>query len=162
MTRRRLASAAPFAAPVAALLVLAVAAPGCKKSGESAAPTSGADEDEGGSAGGGGGGEGDEGGGEEFLTASGFEEFVQGKGGEVSECFSEASEKTPGLGGKLILDFTIAGDGSVESTAVGEGSTLTDATFVGCVQKKAAGWRLPKTRDGEAMTLSFPFALSGG
>lgn len=156
MSRRRPASVAPFAA----LLVLAAAAPGCKKSGESAPPT-GVEEDEGEGAGGGGSSD-DEGGGEEFLTASGFEEFVQGKGGEVSECFSEASEKTPGIGGKLILDFTIAGDGSVESTAVGEGSTLTDATFVGCVQKAAASWRLPKTRDGKSMTLSFPFALSGG
>ncbi|MEZ4449236.1 MAG: AgmX/PglI C-terminal domain-containing protein [Nannocystaceae bacterium] len=143
------------ASPLALALLLALPL-ACKKSGESAAPTEASDDDDDDDRGG---DDDDDDAAEATLNHSTFEEIVGDHMGEVSECFSAAAEATPGLAGTLSLTFSIQGDGTVESTSVAEGSTLTDAGFVECVQGKVAGWRFPKTPSGEPMTLTFPFKL---
>jgi hypothetical protein len=143
-------------APLAFALLLALPL-ACKKSGDATPPDGDAAGDEEDHAGGG--DDGDEGGAEATLNHDSFEETVGEHMGEVSECFSAAAEATPELAGTLSLTFTVAGDGTVASTEAAEGSTLTDAAFVDCLKGKAAGWRFPKTPNGESMTLTFPFKL---
>ena len=144
--------------PLTACLPLLLAlAPACKKSGEAAPPGRPAADDDDDERGGG--SADDDSPAEETLTASGFEDYVQGKSSEIAECFTQAADKTPGIGGQAVFDFTIAGDGRVQSAALDGSSTLKDPAFVACVQERAAAWRLPKTRDGAPMTLTFPFTL---
>ena len=144
--------------PFTACLPLLLLAPACKKSGEAAPPDRAAADDDDDDARGGGGHDGDVAA-EETLTASGFEDYVQGKSSEIAACFTQAAEKTPGIGGQAVFDFTIAGDGRVQSVVLDGSSTLKDPAFVACVEERAAAWRLPKTRDGAPMTLTFPFTL---
>lgn len=112
----------------------------------------------GGSDDGDGGGGGYDGPREEVLTVDSFEETMQGKQGEVADCFAQAKEAKPDLAGKLALDITVGGDGSVSSVKFDEGSSITEASITACVEEKAKGWRFPKTRDGDEMTL--PYSLN--
>ncbi len=134
---------------------------GCKKEAESKPPG-----DEG--AGGGGGadaGGGDAGGGgggevEEILTVDTFEETMQGKQGDVADCFAAAKEANPKLSGKLVLGITVGGDGAVAVVKFDDSSTIKEATITTCVEEKAKGWKFPKTRDGKEMTLPYSLNLS--
>ena len=96
----------------------------------------------------------------EFLTVDVFEDVMNAKTGEVTECFAAAKEKTPALGGKLMLEFTIDGTGKVSAVKTEDASTVKDAGLTTCVTDKAKVWEFPKTRDGQTMTLAFAFNLS--
>lgn len=96
----------------------------------------------------------------EFLTVDVFEDVMNAKTGEVTECFAAAKEKTPALGGKLMLEFTIDGTGKVSAVKTEDASTVKDPGLTTCVTDKAKAWEFPKTRDGQTMTLAFAFNLS--
>jgi len=96
----------------------------------------------------------------EFLTVDVFEDVMNAKTGEVTECFAAAKEKTPVLGGKLMLEFTIDGTGKVSAVKTEDASTVKDPGLTTCVTDKAKAWEFPKTRDGQTMTLAFAFNLS--
>lgn len=95
---------------------------------------------------------------EEILTVDGFEETMQGKQGDVADCFAQAKEAKPDLSGKLSLDITVAGDGSVAGVTFDDASTIKEASITTCVAEKAKGWKFAKTRDGQEMTL--PYSLN--
>ena len=131
----------------------------CKKQADSSPP----DGDKAGEGGSGGGEQaGDAGGdaemGEEFLSVDGFEETMQGKQGDVADCFAQAKEAKPDLSGKLALDITVGGDGSVSAVKFDDASTIKEASITSCVEEKAKGWKFAKTRDGKEMTL--PYSLN--
>ncbi|MCA9636896.1 MAG: AgmX/PglI C-terminal domain-containing protein [Myxococcales bacterium] len=143
------------------LLALALTlAPACKKEGESAPPSGGGEVDGGGDDGDA--GDGDGGAAEQYLSQGVFEEEVQGHMDDVGECYGQASADNPELAGKVIVNFTIAGDGSVSAAEIDEGSTLNDEAMNTCLKGKIAGWRFSKTSSGEPMSLVFPFNLSPG
>lgn len=95
----------------------------------------------------------------EVLTVDVFEETVQGKTGDVTDCLAKAREAKPDLAGKLVYDFTIAGDGKVSEVKPDPASTLKDEGMNACVIEKAKTWQFPKTRDGESMTLPYTFSM---
>lgn len=132
----------------------------CKKQADSTTPDETDKPDSGPAdatdAGGGGGGGGDAG--EEVLSVDAFEEAMQGKQSDVADCFGEAKEKKPDLSGKLALDITVAGDGSVSGVTFDDTSTIKEASITACVAEKAKGWKFPRTSDGNAMTL--PYSLN--
>lgn len=143
-----------------AVLAGALATTACKKDGDAKPPEGSGD----GEVADGGGGEGGGGGGEEaeeaeFLTVDVFEETLQSKNGDVAECFGKAKESKPDLSGTLMLDFTVGGDGVVTEVKADEGSTIKDDGLNACVLEKAKGWKFPKTRKGEPMTLPFKFSM---
>ena len=96
----------------------------------------------------------------EFLTVDAFEETIDAKKGDVTDCFATAKEAKPDLGGKLALEFTIGGDGKVTAVKVEAGSTINDPGLTTCVTDKAKSWQFAKTRDGEPMVLPYSFNLS--
>ena len=97
---------------------------------------------------------------EDVLTVDSFEETMQSKQGDVADCFAQAKESKPDLAGKLALDVTVAGDGSVSSVKFDEGSSIKEASITTCIEGKAKGWKFPKTRDGSEMTLPYALNLS--
>ncbi len=143
------------------LLGLAIAAaPACKKDEESTPPVETADDidDE---------GDDDEGDVDEDeddapeqLSQTLFEETVQGNMDDVLDCYTQAAAENPELAGKVIVAFTIAADGSVESATIDESSTLNDEAMNTCLDGKFRAWSFAKPPSGESMTLSFPFSLA--
>jgi hypothetical protein len=143
------------------LLVVAAGAltlAACKKSSDTTAPDSGSDvsqpEDNGGDA------APEEDSAPEFLTVDVFEDVVNQKTSDVTDCFAAAKEKKPDLGGKLMLEFTIDGTGKVSEVKTESGSTVNDPGLTTCVTDKARTWAFPKTRDGQPMTLPYSFNLT--
>jgi len=144
------------------VLVGALALTACKKDGDAKPPEDGGDGGEvadGGGGEGGGGGGGEEAEEAEFLTVDVFEETLQSKNGDVAECFGKAKETKADLGGTLMLDFTVGGDGVVTEVKADDASTIKDDGLNACVLEKAKTWKFPKTRKGEPMTLPFKFSM---
>lgn len=143
------------------LAICLVSLGACKKQADSSPPDGdkAGDQD---AAGGGGDAAADAGGdaaaSEELLSVDGFEEAMQGKQGDVADCFAQAKEAKPDLSGKLALDITVGGDGSVAGVKFDDGSTIKEANITACVEEKAKGWKFAKTRDGKEMTL--PYSLN--
>lgn len=132
----------------------------CKKQADSTPPDGGdsSDQTRSDASDAGGGGEGGDDAREEVLTVDAFEEAMQGKQSDVADCFGEAKAAKPDLSGKLALDITVAGDGSVASVKFDESTTIKEASITSCVEEKAKGWKFPKTQDGNEMTL--PYSLN--
>lgn len=145
--------------PLLAVLASALSLPACKKQEDSKPPGDAADPGDDADGGGGGGNIPDDDG-PDFLTADVFEETVQDKSGDVTDCYAKAKETRPDLAGKLSLDFTIGGDGSVTDVKTDPGSTINDADLNACVLEKTKSWKFPRTRDGNPMTLPFSFNMS--
>ncbi len=145
--------------PLLAVAAGALSLTACKKSPESTPPDSSGGEishadDNGGDA------DDDSDAAPEFLTADVFEDVVNAKTSDVTDCFAAAKEAKPDLGGKLMLEFTIDGTGKVSAVKSEAGSTVNDPGLLTCVTDKAKAWPFPKTRSGEPMTLPFSFNLS--
>lgn len=143
------------------VLVGALALTACKKDGDAKPPEDSgevADDADGGGGGGGGGDAEDEA--PEFLTVDVFEDTLNSKSSEVADCFAKAKESKPDLGGTLALDFTVGGDGVITEVKHDGSSTIKDDGLNACVLEKAKGWKFPKTRKGDPMTLPFKFTMN--
>jgi hypothetical protein len=134
----------------------ALALSACKKEGDGSKPP---EDGGGGDVADGGGDGGDEPSEPEFLTVDVFEETLQDKSGDVSECYNKAKEAKADLAGKLALDFTVGGDGVITEVKADPGSTIKDDGLNACVLEKAKTWKFPKTRDGQPMTLAYTYSM---
>ena len=146
-----------FSWPLLAVAAGALALTGCKKAAESQEPAQSSevhDEDRGGDAE----DEGDAA--PQVLTVDVFEDVVNARTSEVTDCFAAAKAAKPELGGKLMLEFTIDGAGKVVDVKNEAGSTVNDPGLTTCVTDKARAWPFPATRDGQPMTLPYTFNLS--
>lgn len=157
MTTLRPASVTSWTLLAAAVGVLTTTA--CKKQPDTRSPDGDGAGGDVSHAGDNGGDEADDGTGPEFLTVDAFEEIVQGKTGDVTDCLTTAREAKPDLAGKLIFDFTVDGDGKVSEVKLDPASTLKDDGMNACVTDKAKGWQFPNTRDGKTMTLPYTFSM---
>ncbi|MBZ5713463.1 AgmX/PglI C-terminal domain-containing protein [Nannocystis pusilla] len=145
---------------LALLFVTVAALPGCKKEATSSPDAGGGDAAADDGDGGGGDNGGYDGPTEDVLTVDAFEETMQTKQSDVADCFAQAKEAKPDLAGKLSLEITVAGDGSVQTIKFEDSSTIKEASITSCVEEKAKGWKFPRTRDGSPMTLPYSLNLS--
>jgi outer membrane biosynthesis protein TonB len=75
---------------------------------------------------------------------------------EVRYCHESAMLYHPNANGKLLVKFSIAPNGTVESAAT-ETSTLEDPQMENCILKKLKTWRFPKPKGGIHVAVSYPF-----
>jgi hypothetical protein len=97
----------------------------------------------------------------EPLSKANFDDTVHDHFAEVSDCYVAALEGNPELAGTLEAEFTIGDDGQVVSVTVVEGSSLTDAGLIACINSAAASWDFAVPAHGE-MSLRYPFTLAPG
>lgn len=83
-------------------------------------------------------------------------EVVRGYSGQVRYCYESALKQDPGLGGRLEMGWTIAGDGSVSDVRVVKNGTGS-ADVADCVKGKIARWKFPADKAGNDIT--WPFVL---
>ncbi len=96
---------------------------------------------------------------EPILTAAIFEETVQGNLQDVLDCYAQAQANKPKLAGKLKANFVVDAEGTIIEVSAVDGSTLTDAAMLACIQTKAAAWDLPKPPKAPT-NFTFPFELA--
>lgn len=80
---------------------------------------------------------------------------------EVRYCYKLGLEKHPNLKGRIVVNYTIASDGTVKSAKLAS-STLTESETPACIVKAMKRWKYPKPRGGGEVTVGYPFVLAPG
>lgn len=79
---------------------------------------------------------------------------------EVRHCYNRGLAASPGIGGRVVIAFTIDAAGSVPAAEVVPSSTLKDDTVGSCLVEAFARWKFPKPPGGVVVEVVHPFELS--
>lgn len=83
---------------------------------------------------------------------------IQKNMGQVRFCYEQGLQMNPQLTGRLAVDFTINGSGSVETSKVGN-STLNAQAVEQCILMRLKTWKFPSPAGGVVVKVSYPFLL---
>jgi len=78
---------------------------------------------------------------------------------QIRFCYENGLIKTPGLNGRLAVQFVIAGTGSV-STAVIKESSLGNPGVESCVTQAVRRWSFPQRNSGGMTMVTYPFVFA--
>jgi TonB family protein len=78
---------------------------------------------------------------------------------EVKYCYEQELTRSPDLGGRITVQFTIAASGQVIATQL-QSSTVGNARVEGCTVQAVRRWEFPKPLGGGIATVSYPFVLT--
>jgi TonB family protein len=79
--------------------------------------------------------------------------------GEVKACYEPELAKRPTLGGRVMVQFTVAASGQVIASVL-ENSTMGNANLESCIVQAVRRWRFPKVLGGGILVVSYPFVLT--
>ena len=77
---------------------------------------------------------------------------------EVKYCYQKELQTNHDLYGRIVISFTIAGNGQVVVSRV-QHSTLNNSTVEQCITKAVRRWLFPKPEGGGLVVVSYPFVL---
>lgn len=80
---------------------------------------------------------------------------------ELLDCYSAGFCEDPELEGRVIVEFTITGDGAVGPAAL-QSTTLADDAVARCMLKAVRSWTFPRPRGGGTVNVIAPFLLTSG
>jgi TonB family protein len=92
----------------------------------------------------------------EGLTKDEVGEVIHRHLSEVRYCYESAMLRTPDIEGKLLVAFTIGGQGAVTAADVKQ-STLPDPRLDDCILRRLVSWKFPKPRGGVDVAVTYPF-----
>ena len=76
--------------------------------------------------------------------------------GQIRYCYERQLSASPDLYGKVLVKFTIGGEGAVAARQIGK-TTLKNAMVEGCILRRIASWKFPKPKGGTNVHVSYPF-----
>jgi outer membrane biosynthesis protein TonB len=94
------------------------------------------------------------------LTAEEINRVVKSRAGVFKACYQHELNRSPGIGGKVVIHFVIGGDGVVKSAKVAGGSTLRNDAVESCVSSNIMRLRFP-AKGGQA-NVNYPFLFQPG
>jgi hypothetical protein len=94
------------------------------------------------------------------LTAEEINRVVKARAGVFRACYQKELNRSPGLGGKLVVHFVIGGDGSVKSAKTSGGSTLRNDDVESCVSSNIMRLKFPAK--GGLANVNYPFLFQPG
>jgi hypothetical protein len=94
------------------------------------------------------------------LTADEINRVVQARKGIFRACYQTELNRSPGIGGKLVINFQIGGDGIVKSAKIGAGSSLRNDTVESCVRANIMKLKFPAK--GGIANVNYPFLFQPG
>jgi TonB family protein len=80
---------------------------------------------------------------------------------EVRYCYQRDLQHDPSLQGRVEVQFSIDGRGSVTASSV-HATTMKRGSVAACVAKAARRWKFPTPRDGARVTVNYPFVFTPG
>jgi TonB family protein len=78
---------------------------------------------------------------------------------EVKFCYEQELTKKPQLGGRIMVQFTIAASGQVIASVL-QNSTMGNAKVENCTVQAVRRWEFPKPLGGGIVIVSYPFVLT--
>ena len=78
--------------------------------------------------------------------------------GQVRFCYEQGLQGDSSLAGRVVVDFTIGGNGLVKSASVGS-SSLHSAGVEECIVMRLKTWKFPLPDGGVDVKVSYPFQL---
>ena len=78
---------------------------------------------------------------------------------EVKYCYEQELTKKPDLGGRIMVQFTIAASGQVIASVL-QNSTMGNARVENCTVQAVRRWEFPKPLGGGLVIVSYPFVLT--
>ncbi len=76
---------------------------------------------------------------------------------EIRDCYERELLHSPGLAGKIVLEWLIREDGSVSYAKVAFTNIGHSSDLHLCVQAQVTAWKFPKPTDGHEVVVTFPF-----
>ncbi len=95
------------------------------------------------------------------LQASEVDEVVKRHMQQIRYCYQRELQRNPGLGGKVVVKFTIAADGSVASASPKASSVEGDGVET-CLVGRFQRMQFPEPRGGGIVVVSYPLVFSAG
>lgn len=93
---------------------------------------------------------------EEGLTKEEVGRVIHAHMSEVRYCYETAMIRNPSVEGKLMIDFTIGGNGRIKSASPKE-SSLKDPALDDCIVRRLTRWEFPLPKGGVDVAVSYPF-----
>jgi TonB family protein len=85
---------------------------------------------------------------------------VKSRSGLIKACYQKELNRSRDLGGKLVVNFVIAADGTVKSTRIEGGkSSLRNSAVESCVRSNIQRLKFPAKGGG---VVNYPFIFSQG
>ena len=78
---------------------------------------------------------------------------------EVKYCYEQELTKKPELGGRIMVQFTIAASGQVIASVL-QNSTMGNPRVENCTVQAVRRWEFPKPLGGGIVIVSYPFVLT--
>jgi TonB family protein len=78
---------------------------------------------------------------------------------EIKYCYEQELTKKPELGGRIMVQFTIAASGQVIASVL-QNSTMGNARVENCTVQAVKRWEFPKPLGGGIVIVSYPFVLT--
>lgn len=92
------------------------------------------------------------------LTKAEIDRVVKSRSGLMKACYQRELNRSPGLGGTLVVTFRIKPDGTVQSARVVPGkSTLRNSSVESCVTRQITGLKFPPKGGG---LVNYPLIFS--
>ncbi len=80
---------------------------------------------------------------------------------QIRYCYQRELTKNPNLGGKIVVKFVIAKDGTV-SNATTKSSTMGSPAVENCINSRFMRFTFPEPKGGGIVIVSYPFVFSPG
>jgi TonB family protein len=93
---------------------------------------------------------------QEGLTKDEVGKVIHAHLSEIRYCYESAMIRNPDVEGKLLVDFTIGGQGIVKVSSVKQ-STLGDPSLDDCILRRLNKWAFPKPKGGVDVSVTYPF-----
>lgn len=94
----------------------------------------------------------------EGLTKDEVGRVIHQHSAEVRECYESALAKSPGLKGRVLVDFVIGANGMIKTAQLSENQTGS-APLPQCVISHLKSWKFPNPRNGVDVSVSYPFTF---
>ncbi len=80
---------------------------------------------------------------------------------QIRYCYQRELTKNPSLGGKIVVKFVIAKDGSVSKASI-KSSSMGSSAVEGCITGRFMRFQFPEPKGGGIVIVSYPFIFSPG
>jgi hypothetical protein len=97
--------------------------------------------------------------GQGVLSKEEIQAVIQKHIGEIQYCYEKQLRSTPGLAGKVVLEWTIGTDGRVK-VVKSSNSSLKSAEAINCMSTKVKTWVFPTPRGAGSVIVTYPFIFN--